>query len=135
MTNVEKELLIAYLVDAGDIDPDGYVETQFLEWRQVREQVVPGEAHYRAVLEAARIRGRAFDRGYRLADVVRWTEGDPPALVSDNQGFCDHDSPCGCYAEEYAADMAAARAQHYRDNEETLEARHRVMDSFHRAGN
>ena len=32
MTNEEKDLLIAYRVDAGDIDPDGDVEAQFLEW-------------------------------------------------------------------------------------------------------
>ena len=48
MTNEEKDLLIAYLVDAGDLNPDGDVEAQFLEWRQVREQVVSGEAHYKA---------------------------------------------------------------------------------------
>ena len=53
MTNEEKDLLIAYLVDTGDIDPDGDVEAQFLEWYQVRDQVVSGEAHYKAVLEAA----------------------------------------------------------------------------------
>ena len=29
MTNEQEDLLIAYLVDAGDIDPD--VEAQFLE--------------------------------------------------------------------------------------------------------
>ena len=42
MTNEEKDLLIAYLIGAGDIDPDGDVEAQFLEWYQVREQVVSG---------------------------------------------------------------------------------------------
>ena len=35
MTNEEKDRLIAYLVDAGDIDPD--VEAQFMDWYQVRE--------------------------------------------------------------------------------------------------
>ena len=39
MTTEEKDRLIAYLVDAGEIDPDGDVESQFLEWDQVREQV------------------------------------------------------------------------------------------------
>ena len=48
MTNEEKDLLIAYLFDAGDIDPDGDVEAQFLEWRQVRQGQVSGEAHYKA---------------------------------------------------------------------------------------
>ena len=63
MTNEEKDRLIAYLVDAGDIDPEGDVEAQFLEWCQVHEQVVSGEVHYKAILEAARIRKRSFDRG------------------------------------------------------------------------
>ena len=65
MTNEEKDRLIAYLVDAGEIDPEGDVEAQFLEWRQVHEQVVSGEVHYKAILEAARIRKRSFDRGYQ----------------------------------------------------------------------
>ena len=66
MTNEEKDLLMAYLVDAGDIDPDGDVEAQFLEWCQVRDQVVSGEVHYKAVLEAARVRQRSYQEG-RLA--------------------------------------------------------------------
>ena len=37
MTHEEKDRLIAYLVDAGDIDPDGDVEAQFMDWYQVRE--------------------------------------------------------------------------------------------------
>ena len=41
------------------------MEAQFLEWRQVHEQVVSGEVHYKAILEAARIRKRSFDRGYQ----------------------------------------------------------------------
>ena len=53
MTNEEKDRLIAYLVDAGEIDPEGDVEAQFLEWRKVHEQVVSGEVHYKAILEAA----------------------------------------------------------------------------------
>ena len=31
MTNEEKDLLIAYLVDAGELDPEGDVETQFMD--------------------------------------------------------------------------------------------------------
>ena len=56
MTNKEQDRLIAYLVDAGEIDPEGDVAAQFLDWRQV---------HYQAILEAARIRKRSFDRGYQ----------------------------------------------------------------------
>lgn len=36
MTNEEKTILIAYWVDAGELDPDGDVEAQFMDWYQVR---------------------------------------------------------------------------------------------------
>ena len=65
MTNEEKDLLIAYRVDAGDIDPECDVEAQFLEWYQVREQVVSGEVHYKALLQATRMRARSFEEGRR----------------------------------------------------------------------
>ena len=52
MTNEEKSLLIAYLVDAGELDPDGEVDAQFMGWYQVREETVSGEAPYKAILEA-----------------------------------------------------------------------------------
>ena len=142
MTNEEYDLLIAYLVDAGDIDPDGYVEAQFLEWYQVRDQVVSGEAHYKAVLDAARIRKRSYQRGNRTGGSVRWQKGEPaPGDPSDllalcqEQQVCDHDTPCGCYAEGYAVGMAEAESQHHHDNQENLEALRRVIDSFHRVGN
>ena len=63
MTNEEKELLVAYLIDAGDIDPDGDVEGQFLDWYRVREGMVPGEVHYKAILDAARVRERELPTG------------------------------------------------------------------------
>ena len=63
MTNEEKDLLIAYLIDTGDIDSDGDVAGQFLDWYQVREGVGSGETHYKAVLEAARVRARSFEEG------------------------------------------------------------------------
>ena len=66
MTNEEKGLLITYLVDAGEIDPDGDLGEQFQDWRQVREGAVSGETHYKALLDAARIRVRIFEEG-RLA--------------------------------------------------------------------
>ena len=45
MTKKEKDLLIAFLLDTGDIDPDGDVENQFLDWYQCREgQVVRRDA-------------------------------------------------------------------------------------------
>ena len=65
MTNEEQDLLIAYLVDAGEIFPDLDVdmEDQFLDWYQVRQGIVSGEAHYKAILEAARVRKRSLERG------------------------------------------------------------------------
>ena len=65
MTNEEKDLLIAYLVDASEIDPDGDIEAQFLDWYQIREETVSGEVHYKAILDAARVRKRAFEEGRR----------------------------------------------------------------------
>ena len=63
MTNEEKKLLVAYLIDAGDIDPDGDVAVQFMDWYQVREDMVPGETHYKAILEAARVRAWSYTDG------------------------------------------------------------------------
>ena len=77
MTNEEKDLLIAYLVDTGDIDPDGDVEAQFLEWYQVRDQVVrrgPLQGRPRG----CRVRERSYPRGYRTGGSVRWDEWAPP---------------------------------------------------------
>ena len=66
MTEDEQNIHGAYLVDAGDIDPDaGDVEDQFWSRHEVRQGVVSGETHYKAVLEAARVRKRSFDRGCR----------------------------------------------------------------------
>ena len=114
MTNEEKDLLIAYLVDTGDIDPDGDVEAQFLEWYQVRDQVVSGEAHYKAVLEAAGYGSGATPvatgpavasvgmNGPRPLGPTPWAPPDMLALRQD-QPVCDHGTPCGCYVESYAA--------------------------------
>ena len=65
MTNEEQELLIAYLVDAGEIFPDldVDVEDQFLDWYEVRQGVVSGEAYYKAILDAARVRKRSLESG------------------------------------------------------------------------
>ena len=37
MTNEEKDLLIAYLIDAGEADPGGGLEEQFMAWFQDRQ--------------------------------------------------------------------------------------------------
>ena len=68
MTNEEKDLLIAYLVDSGEFDPDGDVEAQFLDWYQVREGQVSGETHYKAILQAARVRTRSFEEGRKKGE-------------------------------------------------------------------
>ncbi len=117
MTNEEKDLLIAYLVDAGELDPDGDVEAQFLEWHRVREGQVSGETHCKAILEAAWVRERSYQRGYRHAGDVGGLEGTPKLGDSTDfrEAVCDHGDPCGCYAEGYAAGRAAAGAQHRRD--------------------
>ena len=65
MTREEQELLIAYLVDAGELDAEGDVEEQFEDWYQVRRSVVSGEVHYKAIVDAARVRAWAFEEGRR----------------------------------------------------------------------
>ena len=127
MTNEEQELLIAYLTDAGEIDPDGDVEAQFLDWYQVREGVVPGETHYKAILDAARVRVRRFDRGYRLAGAAGWVEEDP-LPVADRQGVCDHDTPCGCYAEGHADGMAEGSGKRHNAALEDIARLRRILD-------
>ena len=126
MTNEEKDLLIAYLVDAGEIDPDGDVEAEFLDWYRVREGVVSGETHYKAVLEAARIRKRSFERGTQLTDTVRSFTEDMPG---DGRGFCDHDTPCGCYAEGYAA----GRMERHERTPVDFSRLRRLLDHVYRA--
>ena len=34
-----------------------------MDWHQVREGVVSGETHYKAILDAARVRKRSFEKG------------------------------------------------------------------------
>ena len=53
MTQAEQDLHIAYLVDAGELDPEGDLEEQFLDWRQVRWETVSGETHYQGVPRAS----------------------------------------------------------------------------------
>ena len=67
MTQDEQELPIAYLGDAGELDPEGDVEAQFQDWYQVREGVISGETHYKALLEAARVRKRSFEAGRKAS--------------------------------------------------------------------
>ena len=79
MTNEEKTLLIAYLVDAGEFDPDGDLEAQFRDWYQVWEGQVSGEVHYKAILEVARVRKRRFEEGRMVglsegADQAGWDQ-------------------------------------------------------------
>ena len=120
MTGEEKALLIEYLVDAGEIFPDldVDVETQFLDWYEVRQGVVSGETHYKAILDAARVRKRSLERGL---------EG-MPSPPSDRQGVCDHGTPCGCYAEGHAAGLAEGYAKRQNDPLGDLAGVRRVLD-------
>ena len=63
MTGEEQGLLIACLVDAGEIFPDldVDVEDRFLHWYEVRQGMVSGEAHYKAILRAARVRNQSLE--------------------------------------------------------------------------
>ena len=120
MTDEEKALLIEYLVDAGEIFPDldVDVETQFLDWYEVRQGVVSWETHYKAILQAARVRKRSLERGL---------EG-MPSPPPDRQGVCDHDTPCGCYAEGHAAGLAEVYAQRRNNPLEDLAGVRKVLD-------
>ena len=109
-------MLIAYLVDVGEIDPDGDVEVQFEDWYRDRGEAVSGEIHYKTILEAARIRKRSFERGFRLASALRWTEDREPSKypareLSIRQRSCGHDDPCICFVEGYAAAVGQRRAE------------------------
>ena len=94
------------------------MEDQFLDWYEVRQGVVSGETHYKAILRAARVRNRSLERGL---------EG-MPSPPSDRQGVCDHGAPCGCYAEGHAAGLAEGYAQHRNDPLEDLTGVRRVLD-------
>ena len=92
MTNEEKDLLIAYLVDVGDLNPNGDLEDQFMDWYQVRGETVSGEVHYKAVLDAARVRKRSFEEGRRagLAEGVAKAGWDEMAISPGLHLFMDH---------------------------------------------
>ena len=96
-------LHIAYLVDAGELDPEGDLEEQFLDWRQVRWETVSGETHYQGVtraspgrhqgvLDAARIKARSFDEGRRagLAEGAAKLGWDRLASSPGFHRFTDH---------------------------------------------
>ncbi len=63
MTNEEKELLVAYLIDAGDIDPDGDVEVQSWTGTRSAKTWYPERRTTRPSSEAARVRARSYTDG------------------------------------------------------------------------
>ena len=88
-------LLIAYLVDAGDL------EEQFLDWRQVRWETVSGETHYQGVTRASPGRPRcrpnqgaerSFEEGRRagLAEGAAKLGWDELATAPGLHRFMDH---------------------------------------------
>ena len=116
MTNEEKDLLIA-LPGRRRGDRPRRRTWRPSSWSGARsvKQDVSGEAHYKAILDAAWVRERSYQRGYRTGGSVRWHEGEPrpgnpPDVLSllQDQRVCDHDTPCGCYVEGYAAGIAEA---------------------------
>lgn len=117
MTNEDKDLRISYMIYAWAIDPEDDVEDQFLDWYQCREDVVPGETHYKAILDVARVGSRSYQRGYRPAGDVGRLEVNPKLGGSTGfrQVLSDHSDPCGCYTGGYAVGRAEARDQHRRD--------------------
>ena len=62
--------------------------------------------------------------------VVRSVTEDMPG---DGRGFCHHDTPCGCYAERYAAGMAKSRAGRPGDTLEVIAKLRQVLDQFEAA--
>ena len=92
MTNEEQVLLIAYLIDAGELDPDADLELQFMDWHQVREKTVSGETHYKALLQAARVRKRSFEEGRRadLAEGAAKLGWDKMGTIPGLHRFMDH---------------------------------------------
>ena len=51
-----------------------------------------------------------------------------PSPPSDRQSVCDHDTPCGCYAEGHAAGLAASYVKRRNDPLEDLAGVRRVLD-------
>ena len=78
MTNEENDLLIAHLVDAGEIDPEGDAGAQFLNWYLVRKDVVSGDVHYKAILGTDRVRrvNIPTPRGTHMTAPDRGRSGD-----------------------------------------------------------
>ena len=68
------------------------MESQFQDWCQVLEGVVSGEACYKAILDAARVRKRAFDDGRRAgqAESAAKLGWDELAAVPGLPRFMDH---------------------------------------------
>ena len=89
--------------------------------------MVSGETHYKAILEAARVRKRSFERGTRLADVVRSAAEDMPGDGRGVRTFID--TPCGCYAEGYAA----GRSERHEGTPVDFSRLRRVLDHVYRA--
>ena len=68
------------------------MEVQYLDWYQVRGSVVFGEVHYKAVLDAARVRVRAFEKGPRagLSEAAAKIGWDEMAVLPGLHRFMNH---------------------------------------------
>ena len=85
VTEEEQGLLIAYLVDAGELDSHGDVdlETQFIDWYQVRGGQVSGEVFYKALLQAAKVREQSFEDGWKAGFAE--AEASAPVLAASRE--------------------------------------------------
>ena len=122
MTDEEKALLVEYLVDAGEIFPDldVDVEDQFLDWYEVRQGVVSGETHYKAILDR--------QPGCGSGASSTGSKGGPIPRCPTYRDVCDHGAPCGCYAEGHAAGLAEGYAKRRNDPLGDLAGVRRVLD-------
>ena len=56
-----------------------------------------------------------------------------PFPPTNDQDVCDHDTSCGCYAEEHAAGMAEANAKRQCDALADIARLRRILDHVHQA--
>ena len=79
MTNDEKDLIIGYPVDAGELGPDGDAETQFLDWRQViaERRVNLGLRHNSTPTSPSRWRTRKATQSRQRAQPTRARSASP----------------------------------------------------------
>ena len=66
-----------------------------------------------------------------LAGTVKWCEDDSQRVVSHSS--CDHDDPCGCYAEGHAAGAVQGREERRAGTLELIARLREILDDFEEA--